>query len=142
MLWLKAFHLIAVISWMAVLLYLPRLFVNLAEVSDKAIQDRLVLMMQRLLKLGGVAMALSIILGAWLLGKLVVAIPDYFSQNWLHVKLVLVFALVAFHVYCGRSTRQFAKGQTPKSAKFYRWINEIPALIMAVIVILVIVRPF
>lgn len=142
MLWLKAFHLIAVISWMAVLLYLPRLFVNYAEVDNTAVRERLVLMMQRLLKLGGAAMGLSIILGGWLLGKLVVELPGYFSQGWLHTKLALVVALIVFHIYCGRTSRSLAKGHPPRAASLYRWINEVPALLMSVIVILVIVKPF
>ena len=142
MLWIKAFHLIAVISWMAVLLYLPRLFVNWTEVDDVATRERLALMMRRLLKLGGVAMGLTLVFGVWLLGKWMALVPNYFSQGWLHTKLVLIAILIIFQIYCGRTARRFAAGQTQQSARFYRLINELPALIMIAIVILVVVKPF
>lgn len=142
MLWIKALHLIALISWMAELLYLPRLFVNWVEVSDQQTRERLILMMHRLQKLGHVAMLLTLVFGIWLLGRWVGLIDGYFSQAWLHVKLTLVLGLVIYQVACGRITRQLASGKSQRTATWFRWFNEIPALIMIGIVLLVVVKPF
>lgn len=142
MLWIKALHLIALISWMAELLYLPRLFVNWVEVSDQQTRERLILMMRRLQKLGHVAMLLTLIFGVWLLGRWIGLIDGYFSQTWLHVKLTLVLGLIIYQVACGRITRQLASGQSQRTATWFRWFNEIPALIMIGIVLLVVVKPF
>jgi len=142
MLWIKALHLIAVVSWMAELLYLPRLFVNWVEVSDRATKKRLVLMMQRLQKLGHVAMLLTLIFGIWLLIRWNLLIDGYFNQSWLHAKLFLLVLLIAYQICCGRMIRQFADNNNKHSARWYRLFNEIPALIMIGIVILVVVKPF
>ncbi len=142
MLWIKALHLIAVISWLAELLYLPRLFVNWTEVSDQATRQRLVLMMQRLQKLGHVAMTLALLFGGWLLISWIGAVDGYFGQGWLHVKLLLVAGLISYQIYCGRITRGLAAGRNRRSAGWYRWFNEAPAVLMIGIVLLVVVKPF
>ncbi len=142
MLWIKALHLIAVISWMAELLYLPRLFVNWTEVSDAATKQRLALMMHRLEKLGHVAMTLTLIFGLWLMARWIMAVEGYFQQGWLHAKLVLIVFLIGYQIWCGRIIRQLAEGNNNRSARWYRWFNEMPALIMIGIVIMVVVKPF
>ncbi|QNM96550.1 CopD family protein [Chitinimonas koreensis] len=136
MLWVKAFHLIFVISWMAGLFYLPRLYVNLAMVDDAATRERLLLMARKLLRFTTGLGHLAIGFGLWLwLGW-------GFGGGWLHAKLALVLGLVAFHVMCGRLLRDFAAGRNARSHVWYRWFNEIPALLMFAIVILVVVKPF
>ncbi len=142
MLWIKALHLIAVISWLAELLYLPRLFVNWVEVTDAATRQRLVLMMHRLQKLGHVAMTLTIIFGGWLLVRWINATDGYFNQGWLYAKLLLVALLIAYQIWCGKIARQMAAGNDNRSARWYRWFNEMPALIMIGIVVMVVVKPF
>ncbi len=142
MLWIKAIHLIGVISWMAQLLYLPRLFVNWVEVSDAATRERLILMMRRLRKLGHVAMAITFIFGGWLLGRWMGLTDGYFNQSWLHTKLFLVVALIVYQVVCGRIINRLANGDNTHSAKWYRWFNEVPAIVMIGIIILVVVKPF
>lgn len=142
MLWIKALHLIAVISWMAQLLYLPRLFVNWAEVSDPAIRERLVLMMRRLRKLGLVALMLTLIFGIWLLIRWISVTDGYLAQGWLIAKLVLVVVLIGYQDFCGRIIHRLANGENQYSARWYRWFNELPALIMIGIVLLVVVKPF
>lgn len=142
MLWIKAIHLIGVISWMAQLLYLPRLFVNWVEVSDAATRERLILMMRRLRKLGHVAMTITLIFGGWLLARWIGLTDGYFGQGWLHIKLLLVAALIGYQVACGRIIARLANGDNNRSAKWYRWFNELPAIVMIGIIILVVVKPF
>jgi len=142
MLWIKALHLIGLIAWMAELLYLPRLFVNWVEASDQPTRERLILMMQRLQKLGHVAMLLTLVFGVWLLGHWIGLVDGYFSQGWLHVKLILVLGLIVYQITCGRITRKLAAGDNHRSATWLRWFNEVPALIMIGIVLLVVVKPF
>ncbi|HEY9104478.1 CopD family protein [Chitinimonas sp.] len=136
MLWVKAFHIIFVISWMAGLFYLPRLFVNHASVSDAATYERLCLMERKLLRFTTGLAHLAILFGLWLwLGY-------GFGGGWLHAKLTLVLGLVGYHVYCARLVRAFAAGQNRHSHVWYRGFNEIPTLLMFAIVILVVVKPF
>ncbi|MDA3934805.1 MAG: CopD family protein [Gammaproteobacteria bacterium] len=142
MLWIKSFHLIFIISWMAALLYLPRLFVNWAEVDDDSTRQRLALMMRRLLKLGHVAMGGSLLFGLWLLGWWVGHSDDYMSHGWLHAKLALVLLLIAYQISISRISKRLIAGDPPRSSKWYRWFNEIPAVAMLAIVILVVVKPF
>lgn len=140
--WVKSFHIIAVISWMAGLLYLPRLFVYHCGCEDGSEQsETFKIMEQRLLKvIMGPAMAVTWILGlALLLGFDAVTLD---SDGWFHAKFGLVVLLSAFHVYLGKLASGFAKNSNQHSAKFYRMINEVPTVLMIGIVILVIVRPF
>ncbi|MES2500761.1 MAG: CopD family protein [Pseudomonadota bacterium] len=136
MLWIKAFHLIFVISWFAGLFYLPRLFVNHAMVTDAATRERLTLMEHKLYRFMLPLAILALIFGAWLwLGYGI-------SGNWMHAKLVLVIVLIAYHVYCGKLMRDFAHGKNTRSHIWYRWFNELPVLILFAVVILVVVKPF
>lgn len=138
MLWIKSFHIIFVVSWFAGLFYLPRIFVNHAMATEPAEIARLKLMEAKLYRFVTPIGALAIIFGLWLwLGY-----REIFSGGWLHVKLMLVLFLVAYHFYCGKLVKQFAANQNTRSHVFYRWFNEAPVLFLAAIVILVTVKPF
>lgn len=137
--WIKALHVIAVISWMAGMLYLPRLFVYHAEAeigSDKA--ETFKVMERRLLRaIINPAMMATWILGLWLAWR-----GFQFSGGWLHAKLGLVVALSGVHGYLSASVRRFAQDQNVKASRHWRIVNEIPTVLMILIVILVVVKPF
>lgn len=136
MLWIKALHIIFVTSWFAGLFYLPRLFVNHAMVSDRATLDRLELMEHKLYRFMLPLAVLALIFGIWLwLGYGI-------SGGWMHAKLLLVLGLVAYHAYCGKLMRDFKLGNNTKTHIWYRWFNEVPVLVLFVVVILVVVKPF
>ncbi|WP_047532680.1 CopD family protein [Methylotenera sp. N17] len=136
MLWIKALHIIFVISWFAGLFYLPRLFVNHAMVDDANTKARLALMEQKLYRFMLPLAVLALAFGLWLwLGYGI-------TGGWLHAKLALVIGLVAYHLYCGKLMRDFAAGKNQHSHMWYRWFNEIPVLVLFAIVILVVVKPF
>jgi putative membrane protein len=141
-LWLKAFHVIAVISWMAGMLYLPRLFVYHCDAPPGSAQSETFKVMEwRLLKLIiNPAMIVTWLLGLsmiWLMGW------EAFTQSgWLHAKLVLVLAMSGVHGMLVRYVRDFAADRNRKSQKFYRIINEVPTVLLILIVILAVVKPF
>ncbi|MBQ0755445.1 MAG: protoporphyrinogen oxidase HemJ [Gammaproteobacteria bacterium] len=138
--WVKAFHLIAVICWFAALFYLPRLFVYHAMAEDEVSKERFKLMERKLYR--GImtpAMIVTIVLGAWLLG----GNWDYYkTQGWMHAKLTLVFLLVGYHHICLSYMKKFAADVNTKSHAYYRWFNEVPVVLLIAIVILVVVKPF
>lgn len=138
--WLKAFHLICVISWMVGLLYLPRIYVYHCSAKLKSSEDfTFQLMEKRLLKIIMLpAMILTLISGILLVGI-------YGFNNlgeWFHLKLTLVLILLYIHHFLGQKRKDFAQGVNKHSAKFYKIINEVPTMLMILIVILVIVKPF
>lgn len=138
MLWIKAFHIVFVVSWFAGLFYLPRIFVNLAMVSadSTAERERLLLMARKLYRFVNPIMGLAIGLGVWLwLGY-------GFSGGWLHAKLLLVLGLAGYQGWCGRLLKDFAAGRNQRSHVWYRVFNEVPVLALIVICILVVVKPF
>ena len=136
MLWVKAFHLIFVISWFAGLFYLPRLFVNHAMETNEAALARLTLMEHKLYKFMLPLAILALVFGLWLwLGYGITGV-------WLHAKLVLVAGLVAYHFYCGKLMRDFQAGKNTHSHIWYRWFNEIPVLVLFFVVTLVVIKPF
>jgi putative membrane protein len=138
-LWLKAAHVIAVIAWMAGMLYLPRLFVYHADVAPGSPQSETFKVMERrLLK----AIINPAMIAAWVLGLYLAWEAGFFRSGWLHGKLALVLAMSALHGFFVRWVRDFANDRNTHSAKFYRIVNEIPTLLMIGIVILVIVKPF
>jgi len=139
--WLKALHIIAVIAWMAGLLYLPRLFVYHAGVAPGSDQAQLFTIMERRLYRGIMTPALLMTL---LFGGLLLAVPGLvsWSSGWLHAKLLLVLVLLGAHFLMGKWRRDFAAANNRHGAGFYRAVNEIPTLIMIAIVILVVVKPF
>ena len=137
-LWIKAFHVMAVISWMAGLFYLPRLFVYHTSANDNGECSETFPVMER--KLYKYIMQPAMI-ASWIAGLLMIAVIG-FSDIWLHVKLTMVILLTVYHFWLGRMVVRFARGENDKPEKFYRMINEIPTLLMIVIVIMVIVKPF
>lgn len=139
MLWLKAFHLIAVICWFAGLFYLPRLFVYHVMSEDGTSRERFKVMERKLYR--GImtpSMILTIVLGGWMLA----GNWDYYqTQLWLQVKLALVLVLIAYHFACGHYLRQLKDDQCDKPHVYFRWFNEFPVLILIAVVILAVVRP-
>ena len=140
--WLKAFHLIAVMFWMAGLLYLPRLFVyHSASKPGGELEAKMIEASQKLMRIiMNPAMIIAFILGLVLIFGYNVG--NLTGSIWLPVKLVLVFALMGYHGFLAKQRKLFAAGERPKSEKFFRAINEIPAIFTIIIVIMAIVKPF
>jgi protoporphyrinogen IX oxidase len=139
--YIKAFHIIAVIAWMAGLLYLPRLFVYHAMSKKGSEQSETFKMMERrLLK----AITTPAMLAAWIFGLILAfsGLIDWSKDGWFHLKLALVIVLSAFHGLLAKWTKEFAQDRNTRSPRFYRIANEVPTVLMIAIVILVVVRPF
>jgi putative membrane protein len=137
--WIKAFHVVAVISWMAGMLYLPRLFVYHSETPKGSIQsDTFKLMERRLLK----AIMTPAMILTWILGLILIWQGGWITSGWLHAKILLVIALSSLHGFLSKTVREFAADRNVRPVKFYRLINEVPTVLMILIVILVIVKPF
>jgi putative membrane protein len=137
--WLKALHIMAVISWMAGMLYLPRLMVYHAEAQTGSIQSETFKVMERRLLKGIINPSMIV---AWILGLYLAWAAFGFKGGWLHGKILLVLILSGIHGYLVGRVRAFAEDRNDKSARFYRILNEVPALLMVGIVILVVVKPF
>jgi len=138
-LWLKAFHIISVIAWMAGMLYLPRLYVYHAGVEPKSAASETFKVMERRLAR---AIMLPAMIATLIFGLLLAAIPGVAAGGWFHAKLLLVAGLLACHGFLARWRREFAEDRNSRSAGFYRMVNEIPTVLMILIVILVVVKPF
>lgn len=138
-LWIKAIHVIAVISWMAGMLYLPRLFVYHTNAERGSVQsETFKVMEQRLLRaIVNPAMMATWVLGLWLAWK-----GFGFSGGWLHAKIALVVVMSGLHGYLSGAVRKFAEDRNDRPARHWRLINEVPTVLMIGIVILVIVKPF
>jgi len=138
--WVKALHVISVIAWMAGLLYLPRIYVyHCGVASGSEASETFKVMERKLLKyIMTPAMLASLVFGFWMLALQ----PGWFSDGWLHAKLVLIVALIISHFQQAKWRKAFEEDSNEKSAKFFRMMNEVPTLLMVVIVILVIVKPF
>ncbi len=134
----KTLHIFMVVSWFAGLFYLPRIFVNLAMVAEDstAERDRLLLMAGKLYRFTGPIAVLALVSGFWL--WLVVGI----AGAWLHAKLALVVALIAYHLYCARLLQDFRQRRNRRGHVWYRWFNEAPAVALLVITVLVVMKPF
>jgi putative membrane protein len=138
-LWIKAFHVIAVIAWMAGMLYLPRLFVYHCDAPKGSIQsDTFKIMERRLLK----AIINPAMIVTWVLGLYLVWDGGWYTSGWLHAKLALVLILSGLHGVYVRRLKEFAADRNTRPAKYYRILNEVPTVLMIGIVILVIVKPF
>jgi protoporphyrinogen IX oxidase len=137
MLWIKSLHIIFVVAWFAGLFYLPRLFVYHAQAEDKTSRERFKVMERKLYR--GImtpTMVLTLAFGTWLwLGW-------GFRGDWLIAKLLVVALLVTYHFWLGAMVGGFARDTNRRSHVFYRWINEIPLVLLAAIVFLVVVKPF
>jgi putative membrane protein len=138
-LWLKALHIVAVISWMAALLYLPRLFVYHADAKPGSETSETFKTMERkLLKFIANPASIAVwVLGLWLAFEL-----NAWRDGWLHAKLTLVVLLTGYHHFCMATVKRFARDANARPARFYRMINEIPAVVMVGVVILVVLKPF
>jgi putative membrane protein len=138
-LWIKAFHVISVIAWMAGMLYLPRLFVyhvEAAKGSDSS--ERFKVMEKKLLR----RIINPAMIAVWLSGPLLAWLTGAYMQGWLQTKFVLVLALSALHGFFATTVKRFGRDANTHSARFYRILNEVPAVLMIFIVTLVVVRPF
>ena len=137
MLWLKAFHVVAVVTWFAGLFYLPRLYVYHADAKDSISIRRFEIMERRLFAIMTIGAVAAVALGAAMLW----AAPAYLAMGWLRVKLLLVLVLIAYHVFCHKLMRDFAQNRNSHSAKWYRGFNEVPSLLLIAIVLLAVVKP-
>jgi putative membrane protein len=142
MLWLKAFHIVFVVAWFAGLFYLPRLFVYHVDVRDEASHERFVVMERRLLGITHLGGALAVGFGVALLTWWLMHAPDYARQGWLHAKLTLVTLLIGYHASMAMFVRQFRERRNTRSGRWFRVYNEVPALALIGIVVLVVVKPF
>lgn len=138
MLWLKALHVMFMVTWFAGLFYLPRLFVYHVDCNDEPGHQRFLIMERKLFAIMTVGAVLTAIFGFILLFKWHWPL----TEGWLHFKLALVAALIAYHAYCWKLVTVFKQRTNRYSSTFFRWFNEFPAIILIIVVILAVVRPF
>ncbi len=138
MLWVKAFHVMFMVTWFAGLFYLPRLFVYHASCEDEPGNERFKVMERKLYAIMTIGAVLTFVFGVWLL------VGWWWppTAGWLITKLVLVGLLVGYHYYCSKLVARFRDDANRRSHVFYRWFNEFPALILIAVVILAYVKPF
>jgi putative membrane protein len=137
LLWLKAFHVISMVTWFAGLFYLPRLFVYHADARDPIGVERFKVMERRLFAIMTIGACATLAFGIAMLA----AEPSYLAMGWLHLKLTLVALLIVYHVYCHKFTRDFALDRNSRTARWYRMFNEVPSLLLIGIVVLAVVKP-
>jgi protoporphyrinogen IX oxidase len=137
LLWIKAFHVVFVVTWFAGLFYLPRLFVYHADTADAAGVARFRVMEQRLFAIMSIGALLAVLLGL----AMVVQAPAYLTFGWLRAKLLLVAVLVGYHTWCYQLMLALRAGRGVHSARWYRMFNELPTLLLVAIVVLAIVKP-
>lgn len=137
--WIKALHVISIIAWMAGMLYLPRLFVYHVDAEPGSKQsETFKIMERRLLK----AIINPSMIASWVFGLWMAYESGFYTQGWFHAKFALVLLMSGVHGYLSRCVKTFARDENTRPAKFYRMLNEVPTVLMIVIVILVIVKPF
>jgi putative membrane protein len=140
MLWIKALHIVFVISWFAGLFYLPRILVNLAMETETVATERLLTMARKLYRFMSLLMIPALVFGLWLwLGYGIGKGP---GNAWLHAKLLFVILLIGYHHACGSLLKKFENARNTRSHTWFRWFNEVPVVLLLAIVILVIVKPF
>jgi putative membrane protein len=141
MLWLKALHLIFMVTWFAGLFYLPRLFVYHA-MSDDAVSHERFKVMERKLYFGIMTpgMVLTLVFGIWMLHDYAWAL--YGQTGWLHTKLAMLGLLLVYHAYCGKWLLAFKYDRNTHSHVYYRWMNEVPVLFLVGIILLAVIKPF
>ncbi|WP_029556335.1 protoporphyrinogen oxidase HemJ [Xanthobacter sp. 91] len=137
--WIKALHIIAVIAWMAGMLYLPRLMVYHCAAEIGSVQSETFKVMERRLLKAIINPAMIV---TWLAGLWLVYEGGWYKAGWFHAKFALVLAMSAMHGFLVRWVREFAEDRNTRAARFYRIANEVPTLLMIAIVILVVVKPF
>jgi putative membrane protein len=140
MLWIKTFHIVFIASWFAGLFYLPRIFVNLAQQTDPAIQQVLLGMARRLYRFTNILAIPAVLLGLWLYVQYGIGRGP--GNGWMHAKLVLVVLVIGYHHGCGVLLRKFEQGTNRRSHVFYRWFNEVPVLMLVAVTALVVIKPF
>ena len=138
MLWLKAFHIVFVVTWFAGLFYLPRLFVYHAATSDAPGMERFKIMERRLFAMMTVGAVLTLVFG---MGTLMM-VPGFLQSGWMHAKLTLVAGLIGYHAWCYRLLLDFRHDRNRRSERWYRGFNEVPTAFLIGIVLLVVVKPF
>jgi len=138
MLWIKAWHVVFMVTWFAGLFYLPRLFVYHASATDAAGIARFRVMERRLFMIMTIGGAATAVFGLWLLMRN----PALLAHGWLQAKLALVVLLIAYHAWCWALVRDFAAGRNAHSERWYRLFNEAPSLLLIAIVLLAVARPF
>lgn len=140
MLWIKTLHIVFITSWFAGLFYLPRIFVNLADVKDVATTERLLMMARKLYRFTTILMIPALVLGLvlWMYYRIGMG-P---GNGWMHAKLLFVILAIGYHHACGSMLKKFERGINKRGHVFYRWFNEVPVVLLLVIVALVIVKPF
>ncbi len=138
MLWLKAFHVVFVVTWFAGLFYLPRLFIYHVTATDAPGRERFVIMERRLFGIMTLGAALAALFGI----SMIVAAPVYLTFGWLRVKLALVALLAGYHVWCHRLMVALREGKNRRSERWLRLFNEVPALLLIAIVVLAVVKPW
>jgi protoporphyrinogen IX oxidase len=137
LLWLKAFHVVFVVTWFAGLFYLPRLFVYHVSASDPISQARFVVMERRLLVMTTIGGALTVLFGI----LMILMAPAYLAQGWLHAKLTLVLLLIGYHLWCRSLMHALRDGRNRHSQRWFRLFNEVPSVLLIAIVILAVVKP-
>ncbi len=140
MLWLKAFHLIFMVAWFAGIFYLPRLFVNHAMSEDHNTHEHFKMMERKLYRFTTPWMILTLIFGGWMLVHY--AWAQFGHMWWLHIKLLLIGILVAYHLYCGKLVKNFAEDKNQRSHIWYRYFNEVPAIILFSVIPLSVLKPY
>ena len=140
MLWIKTFHIVFIASWFAGLFYLPRIFVNLAQQTDPAVQKVLLGMARRLYRFTNILAIPAVLLGLWLYVQYGIGRGP--GSGWMHAKLALVVLVIGYHHSCGVILRKFEQGTNRRSHVFYRWFNEVPVLMLVAVTALVVIKPF
>jgi putative membrane protein len=138
MLWLKAFHIVFVVTWFAGIFYLPRLFIYHAAATDALGIERFQMMERRLFAIMTIGATLTLLFGL----SMIAVTPALLAAGWLRLKLALVVALIGYHVWCYRLMGDLRAGRNRRSSTWYRVFNEAPALLLIAIVILAVVKPF
>ena len=138
MLWLKAFHVVFVVTWFAGIFYLPRLFMYHALATDAPSIERFQTMERRLFAIMTIGASLTLLFGL----SMVIAAPSLLAFGWLRVKLLLVLTLIAYHVWCYRLMIDLRLGRKRRSSTWYRVFNEVPSVLLIAIVVLAVVKPF
>ena len=143
MLWIKALHLVFIISWFAGLFYLPRIFVNLAQETATVSTERLLLMARKLYRFTTLLAVPALVFGVLLLWMLYVPANGGMKMPpWMHAKLAFVLLVLGYHHACGRILKKFEKGVNQRSHVWFRWFNEAPVILLLAIIVLVVVKPF
>ncbi|ANN78741.1 CopD family protein [Bordetella flabilis] len=140
MLWIKTLHIVFIAAWFAGLFYLPRIYVNLAQQDAPAVRGVLLGMARRLFRFTTMLAIVAVIFGLWLYVGYGIGMGP--GNGWMHAKLFFVLLIIGYHHACGVMLRKFEQGRNTRTHTFYRWFNEIPVVLLFIVVALVVVKPF